>query len=89
MTDDGQLKGMTFQVAKVSKPLGAVSRICDAGHTVVFKAGAGCIINDATGEQTWLRRENGVYVLDAWVAPPQCVQELQASTFGGHGKPGK
>ena len=35
-TKTGDVRQMTFQVAKVTKPLCSVSKICEKGHTVVF-----------------------------------------------------
>ena len=72
MINDGSMRQMTMQVAeKVSKPLGSVSRICAAGHRVVFDDDGSYIEHKVTGQTSWLRQENGVYVLDAWIAPPK------------------
>ena len=35
-TKTGDVRQMTFQIAKVTKPLCSVSKICEKGHTVVF-----------------------------------------------------
>ena len=43
-------RGMTFQAAPVSKPLGSVKRICAAGHRVVFHEDGSYIENKTTGE---------------------------------------
>ena len=64
-------RGMTFQAARVSKPLGSVKRICAAGHRVVFEEGALYSENVATGEINMLREENRNYMLDMWVVRPQ------------------
>ena len=72
MINDGSMRQMTMQVAeKVSKPLGSVSRICAVGHRVVFDDDGSYSEHKETGQVTWLRQENGVYVLDAWIAPPK------------------
>ena len=71
-TTDGLTHSMAFQVAAVSKPLGAVSRIVGAGNRVVFddKDGVGSYIqNRKTGKCTPLRQNNGVYYLDVWMKP--------------------
>ena len=71
---DGSKYTMAFQVAGVSKALGAVSRIVGAGNRVIFDDpnNVGSFIeNKATGKQTPLRQHNGVYYLDAWVKPGQ------------------
>ena len=36
MTMEGTMRGMTFQAAPVSRPLGSVERMCISGHRVVF-----------------------------------------------------
>ena len=50
LTQEGTLRGMTFQAAPVAKPLGSVKRMCASGHRVVFEEGASYILNLATGE---------------------------------------
>ena len=62
-TREGQLKRMNMQVTDVNKALMSVAKICDAGHTVVFKRDGGLIRNDSSGEETKFRRENNVYRL--------------------------
>ena len=61
ITKEGQTKAMNMQVTDVHKPLMSVARICDAGHTVIFKPDGGVIKSIATGEETAFRRENNVY----------------------------
>ena len=53
----------------MSKPLASVSRICRKGHKVVFQEGMNYIQNLETGDVTWLREENGVYLMDIWMPP--------------------
>ena len=36
MTKEGVMRDMNFTSCEVSKALGSVSQICQAGHTVVF-----------------------------------------------------
>ena len=63
---------MAFQVAGVSKALGAVSRIVGAGNRVVFDdptTVGSYIENKTTMKQTPLRQHNGVYYLDVWIKP--------------------
>ena len=69
---DGSMHIMSFQVAGVSKALGAVSRLVGAGNRVIFDdpATVGSFIeNKTTGKKTPLRQHNGVYYLDVWVKP--------------------
>ena len=65
---------MTFQAAPVSKPLGSVNRICAAGHRVVFDEDGSYIEKRTTGEINMLREDNGNYMLDMWVVPPQTTE---------------
>ena len=60
-TKEGQLKSMNMQITDVNRALMSVAKICDAGHTVVFKPEGGVIRNNKTGEETKFRRENNVY----------------------------
>jgi hypothetical protein len=71
--EDGKERTMKFNLAKVTKPLAAVSQICKAGHRVVMdlEGSEGSFIeNKATGERTAIYLENGVFVMDVWVSPP-------------------
>ena len=71
LLDDGSQRKMVMQVAAgVTKALGSVSRICSMGHKVVFDDDGSYIEHKATGTVTWLQQRDGVYVLDAWIAPP-------------------
>ena len=70
--NDGSKRKMTMQVAAgVKKPLGSVSRICAAGHKVVFDDEGSYIEHKSTGKVTWLEQRDGIYVLEAWIAPPE------------------
>ena len=70
-TQEGAVRGMTFQAAPVARALGSVMRMCKAGHRCVFDEEGSYIENKATGEINWLRQENGNYMLDVWVIPSQ------------------
>jgi len=82
VTDAGKGGVAKYQVAEVSRPLNAVSEICDAGgkdgQTVVFTKYGGYIVNNTTGTYTDFAREDGVYTLEFWVSPPsEGVQGFQ------------
>ena len=70
---------MKFNVAAVNKALGSVGKICEAGHRVVFDDAHGSFIEELSAadgkpipsSRQELRKDNGVYVLDVWVAPPK------------------
>ena len=82
LTMEGTMRGMTFQAAPVSKPLGSVKRICAANHRVVFDDDGSYIENKASGEINWLREEEGNYVLDMWIIPPEEIPTNPDAGFG-------
>ena len=67
VTDEGQERKITFQVAGVNKALASVAGICDTGHIVTFTKTGGNIRNVKTGEVTTFLRKGNVYIMDAWV----------------------
>ena len=71
-TEDGQTAGMRLQVGdKITKPLGAISRIVDKGNRVVFESGYGYIENDKSGERTYMEEKEGLYMVKLWVPRDQ------------------
>ena len=69
-TKEGQLKRMNMQITDVNKALMSVAKICDAGHTVVFRKDGEVIQNNSSGEDTQFRRENNVYRLRVKLPEP-------------------
>ena len=73
-TDDGMSTQIRYQSAEVSRPLNAVSEICDAGGAdgqyVVFSKHGGMIMNLETGRRTPFERVEGIYELGIWVKTP-------------------
>ena len=80
VTDDGDEKQVTFQIAEVSRPLTSVARICDQGNRVVFGAQGGYIRNLKTGKVTQFQRDSGVYTLNLW------MRTGETSSFGRPGQ---
>ena len=70
-TATGMWCSMKFQVCSVTKPLGSVSRMCQAGSRVIFcpPEEGSYIENVRTGRRTPLRQSKGLYFLDMWIAP--------------------
>ncbi len=62
-TKKGNSGQLTFQISKVTKPLGSVKRMCEVGNQVVFDDSGSYVINKATGKKTWLEEKNGIYVM--------------------------
>jgi hypothetical protein len=60
---------MTFQVAKVTKPLLSVGGVVSKGHTVVFGP-EGSEIRLSTGGRIPLRQEGQVFMMDIDVVGP-------------------
>ena len=64
MTKEGRQCELKMQVTDVRKPLMSVARVCDAGHTVVFRRDGGEIVDNETGKATKFSRVNNVYRLE-------------------------
>jgi len=60
-TAEGHVCGIKIQIAKVNKALLSVSKICDAGHEVLFTKTGGRIIHRESGQIMNFRRVDGVY----------------------------
>ena len=58
---------MKFQVAGVTKALGSVKKICEAGNRVVFEDGNSYIEDKKSGTRTKIKEENGRYVMELFV----------------------
>ena len=61
------MKLIVVQIAAVKKTLASVSRSNDNGYDVVYSDGGSYTEDVVSGEVINLRRERGVFVLDAWV----------------------
>ena len=66
---------MNFQVVKVHKPLLAVSRLVEAGHSVVFDK-TDCHIRLSTGERVPMRCTGGTYEVELWVRNPGFTRQV-------------
>ena len=60
-TTDGGKCELHMQVTDVRRPLMSVSKICDAGHEVIFTKSGGKIVHTATGQITKFDRMDDVY----------------------------
>ena len=71
VTRDGHEGGLLFQVAAVNQALASVSHLTDIGFCVVFNKHDGRDVSYLLHKETntfWkLRRERGVFVLDAYL----------------------
>jgi hypothetical protein len=66
VTKQGNKVGMTFQVADVTKPLGAVRAMLAAGNKVVFESGNSYIQDKTRTMKPPIEERNGAYVFDIW-----------------------
>ena len=69
-SDGAQLRKVTFQVANVNKAFGSVSKMVRNGNRVVFVTSGSYTEDKLTKDILWLRKRDGVYVVDMMVAPP-------------------
>ena len=89
----GRDTAITIQCAEVKKVLGSVSRMNEAGNTVIFSKGRSAIIRDPNSEiaeraireakaerTTELRREKGVYKFDLWIPGGEEINEIHEET---------
>ena len=87
VTQEGHWKNIKFQVCNVTRPLASVHKICEAGHSVIFNPSwderGSFIVNHQTGDKTWMREKEGVFVLDTKVAPTRMQEK---PSFGGPGR---
>ena len=66
MTREGSWMEIMFQVAKINKPLLSVSKLIDSEMRVVFDKSGSNIYNKVTGDIVRIKRERGVFVLEAF-----------------------
>ena len=66
MTREGSWMEMIFQVAKINKPLLSVSKLIDGDIRVVFDKEGSYLFNKITGDIVRIKRERGVFVLEAF-----------------------
>ena len=66
VTKHGNKVGMTFQIANVTKPLGAVRAMLAAGNKVMFETGNSQIQDKTRTIKTPIEERNGAYVFDIW-----------------------
>ena len=81
VTREMSIRSMRFAAAPVTKPLGSVKSMNKANHIVLFDEDGSFIMNKATGEVNMLREEDGNFILDVWVPPPQMSAEEAAASF--------
>ena len=87
LTNEGQGRSMTFQLAYVNKILACVGMICDANNVAVFMKNGGMIVPEKDIEirvkpdspTTAVRRKGNTYSMDAWVRKNKSTGETESS----------
>ena len=57
-----------FQLAAINKPLVSVSKLIEQGYRVIFDEDNSYIIHKKSMEIIKMRKEKGVFVVDAYIA---------------------
>ena len=65
--EQGQARAIKAQVCDVNKPLMSVSRMVQAGNTVVFSKSGSYVEDEETRERIPLREQGGMYMLKLWI----------------------
>ena len=86
LTQNGTWAQWVFQVAAVNKPLVSVSKLIDDGWRVVFDEEASYLKHKRTGNTINIRRERGVFVVDAFVDPAPADPKQQKSNIKNKGQ---
>ena len=68
-TQEGTFASLIFQVAGINKPLLSVSKLIDDGWRVVFDLEECYLLHKETRKLIKMKRERGVFVIDAFVEP--------------------
>ena len=86
MTREGSWMEIVFQVARVNKPLLSVSKLIDSEMRVVFDKSGSYIYNKVTGDIVRIKRERGVFVLEAFTKddPAKAKSASNPSGFSRH-----
>ena len=71
LAEEGVPKQLTLQVCDVNQGLLSVAKLVQAGNRVVFDEDDSSFIeNKSSGERTWLKPRNGMYIMKLWVERP-------------------
>ena len=67
MSGDGTWSKWIFQLAAINKPLVSVSKLIEGGYRVIFDETGSYIEHKKTKERINMRKERGVFIVDAYV----------------------
>ena len=71
MSAEGTVASILFQIAAINKPLVSVSKLIDEGYEVIFTLAESYILHRETGKRILLKRERGVFIIDAYASPTE------------------
>ena len=71
MSREGTIASILFQIAAINKPLVSVSKLVDEGYEVVFSEKESYILHVQSGKKILMKRERGVFVIDAFANPSE------------------
>ena len=66
---------MFMRAAHASRPLASMKQLCLPRHNVFFDDEGSFIVNKSIGEVSWVRKDDGISMVDAWM-PPEYNEEL-------------
>ena len=75
-THEGDVGGLTVQITDVTKALGSVGKICEAGNRVVFEPDGGYVENMNSSKKTMFYKDGLAYRMDMWVKAKNQEDEL-------------
>ena len=84
-TEEGNHHRVTFQVTDVSRPLCAVSKVCQKGNRIIFDEHGGVVQNKVTGHETYFGMKDGIYLLKMWMRSTEPSTTVQPPVFRWHG----
>ena len=67
VTEEGVEKRLVLQVCDVNQGLISASKLAAAGNRVMLDEDASYIENKKSGQRTWLKHRNGMYIMSLWV----------------------
>ena len=71
VTEEGVEKKLVMQVCDVNQGLISASKLAAAGNKVVLDEEMSYVENKKSGQKTWLRHRNGMYIMSLWVRRQQ------------------
>ena len=71
MSAEGVIASILFQTAAINKPRVSVSKLVDEGYEVMSTTAEAYILHRETGKKILMKRERGVFVIDAYASPAE------------------